>query len=179
MALAPAAWSAEIAFAASAIEKSLARDVFSEQGKHVLSGRIGTCNYAYLEWPKVKLSGGRLAIQVHFSGRASFEVLGNCVGAGEAFYLTATGRPILRGATLSIDDIRVDSEKREYVGILTALIGQQLPNALKVDLKEELSKLLRSGDTPYALTLPKLEVQGVTAEDGVLRIRFDFTIEAR
>jgi hypothetical protein len=170
---------AEIALAASAFDKALRKEAFKRDGKLLLTGAPGECTYAYLETPTSAFRGGRLIIRAHFSGRAGVVVAGNCVSAGEAFWVTVSGRPVLRQDVLALEDVRVDEAKAEYRQLLAQALPSHMTNALNINLREELLKLLRSGDVGYALTLPRLLITGVESEADFLRLRFDFTLEAR
>src|SRR5436190_8154537 len=86
LALPPAAAAVEMHIQFGALERMLTEQVFTQEGRrYVRGGKSTRCNFAYLEKPQVHGEGGRLSIRAKFTGRSALNMLGQCVGMGDAF----------------------------------------------------------------------------------------------
>jgi hypothetical protein len=75
------AWSAELELRYAAIERVIAEQLFSQDGRLYVRGNKTTrCKFAYLESPHVGAADGRLRVSARFSGRTALDMLGGCVG---------------------------------------------------------------------------------------------------
>ncbi len=173
-----AALPAEIALHASAIDSALKKELFKDDGKYLLSGKPGACSHAFLESPSSSLRGGRLFIRAQFSGSAGAQVGEKCLGTRDSFWVTLSGQPKFSDDSLILDDVRVDEAKDLYRPLLERLLKNSMRKAISLNLREELSKAL-SSDKPYKMSLSQLKIQEVVSDNDVLRVKFDFSIEAR
>src|ERR1700688_3687101 len=83
------AFSAELELRYAAMERVIADQLFSQEGRLYVRGSKATkCKFAYLESPHVGAIDGRLRVSARFSGRTAFDMLGGCVGLGDSFDLT-------------------------------------------------------------------------------------------
>lgn len=170
---------ATVSLHSSAIDTALYAQVFTQEGKRVLSGALRTCAYAYVESPRTRLHGGRLFLKVHFAARAAAPVQGNCVGTGDAFDIVVSARPYFKGTVLGLEDFRLEEGKEAYRPLLEILVVQAIPFGLHLDLREEVAKMLRDPRAPYQVSVPSVTVQSVSAEDDVLSVGIDFQVEAK
>lgn len=172
---------ADITLYASAIDTALKTEIFASDGKYLLSGEVKSCSYAYLERPSTSLRDGRIFVRMHFSGRAGIPNGATCVGPGEAFWLTVSGRPYFQGELVGITDFRLEEgqDVYGYGPLLEGFLASSVPKALNLNLRQEVMKILTSTATPYKVFLPRLELQKVVAENNALRVLFDFSLEGR
>lgn len=156
----------------------VARRLFTDNGRRVLTGDPASCTYAYLERPAVAFRDGRLILRVHLAGRAGLRVNGSCVGAGDAFYTTVSGQPYVAGETIALRDMRLDEGKPEYRQLVESLLQQQVRTLLGVNLRDELNKVAQSNTTEVRMTLTQFKLIDIAARDALLTVRFDFALQA-
>ena len=174
-----ASYAADITLYASAIDAGLKKEVFRTGGKYLLSGDMESCSYAYLDKPSTSLRDGRLYVRMQFSAQVGVPGGSRCLGHAEAFWVTVSGRPYLRGEVVGIAEFRLDEGKDAIGPMLENFLASNVPQAINVNLRKELTKILTSNSPPYQVSLPRLELQGLTAERNALRLKFDFSLEGR
>ena len=170
---------ADITLHASAIDAGLKKEIFRTGGRYLLSGDLDSCSYAYLEKPATSLRGGRIYLRMHFSAQVGVAGASGCVGHVEAFWVSVSGRPFLRGEVVGISEFRLE-EGSDVVGpMLESFLAANLPRVINVNLRQELTRILTSSSPPYKVSLPRLDLRGLSAERDALRLEFDFSLEAR
>jgi len=179
LAVGPAADAATLVLHRSAIDTTLNRQVFTQQGKYVLSGSLQSCSYAYLERPRSSLREGRFYLNAHFSARVAQQVGDRCLGGDDAFDVTVSARPSFKGAIVGLEDFRLEQGKEAYRPLLEVLLTQAIPRALTVDLRQEIAKLLQSASTPYQITVQSIAVQSVGAADDMLRVELEIGFDVQ
>jgi hypothetical protein len=111
LAIAGTARAVEIHLQFGALERMLADQVFTQEGRRYVQGaKTSKCNFAYLEKPQVRGDAGRLRIRAHFSGRAALNVIGQCVGLGDAFDVLITAVPVYKNGALSLQEVKAASD---------------------------------------------------------------------
>ena len=71
------AWGAELELRYAAIERVIADQLFSQDGRLYVRGNKTTrCKFAYLESPHVGAADGRLRVSARFSGRTAVDMMG-------------------------------------------------------------------------------------------------------
>ncbi len=173
------ALAADITMHASAIDTALRTELFKNEGRYVLSGNPRTCAYAYLEKPATTLRDGRMLLRMYFAAKAAIQQGSNCMGRGEEFWLAVSGRPFFKGDNLSIDDIRLEEGKEAYRPMLEQFLSSYVLNAINFNVRQELLKILTNAKTAYQVSIPRLDLQKAIAENNMLRVNFDFSLEAR
>src|SRR5271165_3390695 len=84
-----------------ALERMIAEAVFTQDGRrYVYHDKSNKCNFAYLEKPQIQGAGGRLRIRAKFTGRSALNVIGQCVGLGDAFMVVVTAVPQYRNGNI-------------------------------------------------------------------------------
>lgn len=156
---------------------AVAHRLFTEQGRRILAGSAGTCNYAYVEQPAVAFRGGRIVLRLHFAGRAGLVSSGRCMGASDAFAASVSGQPVIEGDAIGVRDVRMEEGKQEYRALLEPLLRRQLPALLGSNLRNELARYLDSSIQDFRMTVRDFKLQEVSAQDGGLTIRFDFALQ--
>jgi hypothetical protein len=158
-ALTPASASAaEAVFEHTALQRAVATQIFSENGRKVLLR--GAC-FAYLDNPKVSVANGRLFIKAHLAAKLGYESGGSCMGVPLASDVTVSGTVTASGSTLGLTDLRLEGVSDPTVQQL--LSGELLPvykRALTLDLQDSIQK---------ALADPRLDR---------ITVAFEFKIEA-
>lgn len=170
---------ADITLHASAIDAGLKKEIFRTGGRYLLSGDLDSCSYAYLEKPATSLRGGRIYLRMHFSAQVGVAGGAGCVAHTDAFWVSVSGRPYLRGEVVGISEFRLE-EGSDVVGpMLESFLAANLPRVINVNLRQELTRILSDSSPPYKVTLPRLELRGLDADRNALRLEFDFSLEGR
>jgi hypothetical protein len=129
----PAAGAVELHLQFGALERILAEQVFTQEGRHYVRGdKSNKCNFAYLEAPRVQSEGGMLRIRAKFSGRSSLNALGVCVGLGDAFEVVLNARPQYREGYIRLVEVKAASGK---TGFYSRRVCQALESSLARDFK--------------------------------------------
>jgi hypothetical protein len=156
----------------------LAEQVFTEEGRRYVKGdRKNRCNFAYLESPKIESDGERLRIRAKFTGRSSLNVLGQCVGLGDAFNVTVTARPAYKDGNLRLQDVSAAADRTGfYIRRVCAALSGSLGSDFKYPLEAEAKRLLEEGGKRevHAFKVPDVRVRGdalVLAVDFELRVK--------
>src|SRR5580698_8980206 len=109
--LAVAAPAADLELRYAALERLVASQLFTQDGRRYVKGTpAAKCQYAYLEAPRftaVDKAEGRLKISAKFSGRSSLDLFGRCVGLGDSFDLTIQTSPVARKGVIFMDNVTV------------------------------------------------------------------------
>jgi hypothetical protein len=161
-----------------ALERMLAEQVFTQEGRRYVRGdKSDHCNFAYLESPKIESDGGRLRIRAKFTGRSSINVLGQCVGLGDAFPVIVTARPQYRDGKLRLHEVVASAEKTGfYIRHVCAALSSSLERDFAYPLETEAKRLLEEGG--------KREVRGfkvpdvrVSSDSLVLAVDFELRVK--
>jgi hypothetical protein len=164
----------------TAIEKTLKRDVFNAKGGRYHLVDPTTCAYSYLESPQVTIGAGRLKIKSHFISQVASQVGGECVGASDEFDITVSGRPVYRGDKLMMDDVKVDDATNiVWRPLIEVFIKSAAPHVLEINLKEAIQRMFKDASTPYEVSIEKILVSKLVAEENKIKATFDFVLQAR
>ncbi len=164
----------------TAVEKMLKEELFIDRGRYNLMPETA-CQYAYLDSPSVGMSQGRVRIKVRLSGRLAMEVAEKCVGGGsDVVQLTVSGKPAYAGEKISLTDIRVDEVSNEaYRVLLQQFLQSAIPRAVEIDVREGLQRILADRQTKVDVTVGRLSVTELTAENNILHATLTFALTAR
>ena len=162
----------------NAVTTVIFKRLFADNGRRLLTGAIGSCNYAYLERPAVTLRDGRLFLRMHVVAQAGIIVSGQCRGAGDAFMTTISGQPYVTADGVSIRDFRLEEGRDLYKNLLDPLLRRQVPALLSANLRDELTRGLQNQAPDFRFSVAQLAIQDATARDGYLTIRFDLGLVA-
>ncbi len=170
---------AEIVMYPTAIDTALRREVFNRNGRYVISGDPRTCAWAVLESPASSFREGRLFLRMRFASSTAMPVGNQCVGGGEAFWVTVSAEPYFERDVVGLRAPRLEEGKDVYRPIIELFLTNVAPSAINFNLRDEIAKMLRDQRSGYTVTVPMLDVQSVAARDNALAVRFDFRLEAR
>jgi len=177
--LAPCAAAVELHIQFAALERMLGEQVFTEEGRRYVKGdRATRCNFAYLEAPHIESDGPRLRIRARFTGRSAVNVLGQCVGLGDAFPVVITARPVYQDGQLRLSDVAAASENKSglYIRRVCAALTAGLPRDFRYPLEAEARKTL---EEPGRRELQNFRVPEVRVENGALVLVVDFQLKVK
>jgi hypothetical protein len=185
MATASAAPAVEIRIQFGALERMLAEQVFTQEGRRYVRGdKTDKCNFAYLEKPQVRGDDdGHLRMRARFTGRSALNFIGQCVGMGDAFDAMITAVPVYKGGAIGLQEVKVASGGKTsyYIRKVCAAMESSLSRDFKYALERDAQALLESpGPTPqYKREVRKFNVPEirVTNDALVLSVDFEMTIK--
>ena len=167
-----------------ALERMLAQQVFTEDGrKYVHGDRQTRCNFAYLEHPQIQGVDGRLHIRAKFTGRSALNMFGQCVGLGDAFTVVIRARPQYRDGNVGLADVTASSDGKDgfYIRRVCAALAGSLGRNFRYPLAAEAQKALENPGTQpdyhrevRHFTVPDIRV---TADALVMVVDFELTVK--
>jgi hypothetical protein len=161
----PAARAVELHVQFGALERLLAEQVFTQEGRRYVRGdKANKCNFAYLEKPQVQGKDGRLLIRAKFTGRSSLNMFGQCVGLGDAFNVLILARPDYKDGNLRLQDVKVSSDGKSgyYIRRVCEAMETSLAHDFRYPIESEARKTLEDTSSQPAY---KREVRGFTVPE--------------
>jgi hypothetical protein len=166
-----------------ALERMLAEQAFTQEGRRYVHGdRTNKCNFAYLEKPRVQGEAGKLRIRARFTGRSALNMLGQCVGLGDAFDMVIAARPVYKDGNIGLAEVTVASDGRTgfYIRRVCAAMAASLARDFHYPVAAEVKKTLEDAGTQpaYRRELRSFRVTDVqvTGEALVLALDFELTV---
>ena len=177
MALCGGAAAAEIVLEHSAVDKLVAQTLFSNNGRYDLVK--GPCS-AYLDRPSVAIEGGRIRIRSHLTARVGVVDGRSCLGVSIASWTLASGKPVARGGSVLLTDLRIDQVDDPNLRLLveSGLLAA-LPRAIELDVRQAVRGMLQGNSGQFQADVDTLAIDSVVAADDRLSIRFDFRLVAK
>ncbi len=137
-----AASAAKLEVAYPSMERMIVKHYLTEGGRRYLrGGPEDTCAYAFIQEPRVSVSGERLSVRFLFAGRAGTEVAGKCVGAGDNFDIVVSGIPRFGEGELFLDDAAFEADHKLF-DVFSPLIRAQIEPLLRVRAQPSLERYL-------------------------------------
>ena len=177
---APAAVELRIHF--SALERILAEQMFTEDGRKYLKGTPkARCNFAYLEHPGVHGDPpGRLRVEARFSGRSALDFLGRCVGLGDSFDLSIVAVPYYEKGAIRFKDVLVSSRRDGfYLRRVRAALQSTLRTQFAYRVAEDAKRMLEEKHGNYTQELSNFQVSAIRVTDDALILTLDFALLVR
>jgi hypothetical protein len=179
LAAASSARAVEIHIQFGALERMLAEQVFTQEGRRYVQGARGNkCNFAYLEKPQIRGENGLLQIKAHFTGRSALNVIGQCVGLGDAFDPLITAVPVYRNGAVGLQQVKVVSVGKTgyYIRKVCSALEASLARDFKIPLERDARALLENpGPTPqYKREVRKFNVPEIRVSNDALVLAVDF-----
>jgi hypothetical protein len=176
--LLPSCLAAELELRFAALERIVAAQLFTQDGRHYVRGsRTTRCQFAYLETPHIDSDQGRLRVQARFSGRSALDLMGRCVGLGDSFDLTITGTPAARNGAIVLRDVKVSTPRDSYyIRRVRTALTQSISKDFKIEVRDQARHLLEQSDetSPNAVPKDALYKQELAAFDlGEIRVTPD------
>ena len=167
-----------------ALERMLTEQAFTQEGRRYVHGsRSAKCNFAYLEKPTVRGDGGLLRIKARFTGRSALNLVGQCVGMGDAFDVVVTALPVYRDGALGLQQVKVTSEGKSgyYIRKVCEAMQASLARDFKYPLEDQAKRMLEdpAAQPGYKREVRKLAVPDirVTGDALVLQVDFELTVK--
>lgn len=170
----------EIRLSFGVLERLLAEQVFTDEGrKYVRGSKAAKCNFAYLEHPKIGGKDGRLSIKARFTGKSAIDLMGRCVGTGDAFDLTVTGVPYFANGFLAFKDVVVQTDRDGfYIRHVRVALSNTLSKDFKYSLASDAKRLMEQQDPgqPYKRRLLHFDVSAIQVSNDALNLFVDFVL---
>lgn len=164
-----------------ALERMIAQAVFTQDGRrYVHNNKSNKCNFAYLEAPRIQGADGRLRIRAKFTGRSALNVIGQCVGLGDAFIVVVTATPQYRNGNIVLQNVVAAGEGKTgiYIRKVCSILGASLERDFKYPLASEAKRILEdsSGQPEYKREVRDFQVPAIRVTDDALVIQTDFAL---
>jgi hypothetical protein len=177
-------WGAELELRYPAIERVIADQLFSQDGRLYVRGNKTTrCKFAYLESPHVGAVDGRLRVSARFSGRTALDMMGACVGLGDSFDFTMIASPIVRNGALAFKDIQVSTPRDSfYIRRVRQALTGSFSRDFKIEVRDR-ARLLLEQPLPqtslkplYQRELASFDLRDVRVQPDALVLVMDFRL---
>jgi len=179
--LAMPSFAAELELKFAAMERIVAAQLFTQDGRHYVRGnKSNRCQFAYLETPHIDSESGRLRVRARFSGRSALNVLGQCVGLGDSFDLTLTAVPIARNGAIALKDVNVSTPRESYyIRRVRAALVQSISKDFKIEIRDQARQLFESSAPVsglYRQELAAFDLGEVRVAPDALILVFEFRL---
>jgi len=178
------AFATELELRYAAMERLIADQLFSQDGRlYVRGGKTTKCMYAYLESPHVGSTGGRLRVSARFSGRTALDMFGRCVGLGDSFDFTLIASPVVRNGALALTEVNISTPRDSYYirRVRQALVSS-FSKTFKIEVRDQARRLVEqlpstvSAKPLYQRELARFDLTDVRAEPDALVLVIDFRL---
>ena len=138
------AFCAELELRYAAIERVIADQLFSQEGRLYVRGNKATkCKFAFLESPHVGALDGRLRVTARFSGRTALDMFGGCVGLGDSFDFTLIAVPIVKNGALAFNEVNVSTPRDSfYIRRVRQALTSSFSRDFKIEVRDQARHLL-------------------------------------
>jgi hypothetical protein len=147
----PSCIAAEIELRFGALERIIAAQLFTQDGRHYVRGsRTTHCQFAYLEAPHIDSDHGQLRVRARFSGRSALDVMNRCIGLGDSFDLTVTATPVPHNGAIILRDVKVTTPRDSYyIRKVRTALAQSISKDFKIEVHDQARRLLEPpGEAP-------------------------------
>jgi hypothetical protein len=168
----------------AALERMLAEQVFTQEGRRYVRGtKKSKCNFAYLEKPQVRGDGGRLRMKARFSGRSALNFAGQCVGLGDAFDVVILALPVYKNGAIGLQEVKVTSEGKNgyYIRRVCSAMEASLARDFRYGLEREAQLLLEnpSMQPNYRREVRRFNVGDIRVTNDALVMQVDFELTVK
>jgi len=172
---------AELEIRYSALERMVAAQMFTQEGRRYVRGnQAAKCQYAYLETPKLRAAGDRLQVVARFSGSSALDLFSRCVGMGDSFDLTLTALPVPRKGAIAFQDTQVSTRKDSYyIRHVRGAMMRSFDQDFKIDIRDQARHLLEqpmSAGSVYQQELKDLDLSAIRVTPDALVLVVDFKL---
>jgi hypothetical protein len=182
--LSPFAQAVELHIQFAALERMLAEQVFTQDGrKYVLGSAATKCNFAYLEKPHFQGADGKLRIRAKFTGRSALNMFGQCVGLGDAFHVILTASPQFKDGNIGLADVAAVSE--DHTGYYVRRVCAALQSSLARDFRYPIAAAAKSAledpraQPSYPRELRDFRVTAIHVTNDALVLDVDFALTVK
>lgn len=167
----------ELNVSSQALERTLNKQLFTQDGKYYFKGKPGSACYAYAEDPKVSFNGDRVVVHVKAHAKLGTSLHGACLGVALNTEGDVSVLPDGAGETIGFRDARVEhlSESRELNFFLEPFLSRKLPQQMKVNAADLLRQLLSKSieSTGYDMKLDSFKIHSMQVSGPALAVDFD------
>jgi hypothetical protein len=173
----------------SAIQKILAQEVFTQDGRRYVRGSpAAKCSFAYLEHPELRGENGKLTLQAKFTGRSALNVLGQCIGLGDSFDVYITAVPYYHNRAIGLKDVHVESRgpggqprTGYYMRRVCAALGDSLRKQFEYRVGDQARSLLEqtAPQAVYRQELLDFSVPRIQVMPDALVVTVDFRLAVK
>ena len=178
--LAGSACPADLEIRYSALERMVAAQMFTEEGRRYVRGdRANKCQYAYLETPKLRAAGSLLQVAARFSGRSALDMFSRCVGMGDSFDLTITAVPVPRKGAIAFQETQVSTPKDSYyIRRVRSAMMRTFDQDFKIEIRDQARRLLEqpASGSVYQHELKDLDLTAIRVTPDALVLVVDFKL---
>ncbi|MGA3043628.1 MAG: hypothetical protein ABSF54_22870 [Bryobacteraceae bacterium] len=184
-----AARAADLEIHYTAIQKMLAQEVFTQDGRRYVRGSPATkCSFAYLEHPELRGDNGRLSLKARFTGRSALDVFGRCIGLGDSFDVFVTAVPYYHSQSIGLKDVRVEGRAPEgaprsgyYVRRVCAALGDSLRKQFDYRVGDQARRILEqtAPAAAYRQELLDFSVPRIQVMPDALIVTVDFRLAVK
>jgi len=181
---APAAAQVELRLHFSALQRMLASQVFTQDGRKYVKGKTDTqCNFAYLENPRVGGEQTRLRIEARFTGRTAMDLFGKCVGMGDSFEVAIYALLHYKDGSVVFRNVMVESYGNDgfYKRRVRRAMARSLERDFRYPLASEARRILEQNrvSPDYRQELSNVEVTSIEVEKDsvVFKVRFHLAVK--
>jgi hypothetical protein len=175
---------AELELRYAAIERVIADQLFSQEGRLYVRGNKTTrCKFAYLESPHVGAADGRLRVSARFSGRTALDMMGACVGLGDSFDFTMIASPIVKNGELAFKEVSVSTPRDSfYIRRVRLALIDSFSRDFKIEVRDRARLLLEqplpqtSSKPLYQRELASFDLRDVRVQPDALVLVMDFRL---
>jgi hypothetical protein len=168
--------SLEVAYAS--VERMVTEGVLIEGGRRYLQGAPGeTCNYAFIQNPRVSGSGERLSLRFLFAGSIGKEVAGKCVGRGDNFDVVVSGVPRYdaEAGEILLDPLEFSADNRLF-DLFAPILESRLGPMLRLPLRQAIANRLATATSIGRVRIEDLTVAGIHVGESSVRLDASFRI---
>jgi hypothetical protein len=178
------AFCAELELRYAAIERVIADQLFSQEGRLYVRGNKATkCKFAYLESPHVGAMHGRLRVTARFSGRTALDMFGGCVGLGDSFDFTLIAVPIVKNGALAFNEVNVSTPRDSfYIRRVRQALTSSFSRDFKIEVRDQARHLLEQAPAPgaarslYQEELASFDLRDVRVQPDAVVLVMDFRL---
>jgi len=175
---------AELELRYAAIERVIADQLFSQDGRLYVRGSKSTrCKFAYLESPHVGAVNGRLRVSGRFSGRTALDMMGACMGLGDSFDFTMIASPVVKNGALAFKDVSVSTPRDSfYIRRVRLALIDSFSRDFKIEVRDQARRLMeqlpaQSSPKPlYQRELASFDLRDVHVQPDALVLVMDFRL---
>ena len=181
--LVPTARAMELRIQFAALERMLADQVFTQDGRrYVHNDQTNKCNFAYLEKPKVQGDDGKLRVRARFTGRSALNMFGKCVGLGDAFDVIITALPQYKDGNIGLNDVKaVPDHTGYYIRRVCEALTSSLLHSFRYPVATAAKSLLEDpgAQKSYPRELGDFHVTEIRVTNDALILAIDFTLTVK
>jgi len=173
----------ELKLSAQVLERTLAKQLFKDNGRYYMRGNATSPCFVYAENPKVSFKDDRIVIHVTTHSKLGTSIKGTCLGVGLNADADVSVVPEAEGESIGFRDARVDnlSESKEVNYFLIPFLSKKLPQEMKINIADQLRAVIATSDATigYTLTLDELKVHSMIVSGKALVVDFDGSVSVQ